>query len=431
MQPSPNSTLLAPPEHIPHKPGRSLDKGSPLRVALIGVSGFAQVHFTMISNAMESSRLKLLAATVINQEEEAEKCSLIGSMGGKLYQDYRQMLQELDGQIDLCFIPTGIHLHTPMTIAALRAGANVFVEKPAAATIQEVNAMQETERRSNQFVAVGYQTMYASETLWMKEAIINGKIGKIKSIKCRGLWPRFDSYYTRNNWAGRLRVGQDWMLDSPFNNAIGHQLNMICFLAGKELSKSAEIANIQAELYRARSIESADTACMRISTNDDISLYFYATHSSSGILNPEITVIGESGEVHWTFQKATLRTANDEVHEINCEQPASLRQQIIPRLAERINNSNAFICGLDIAKAQTLCVNGAHESSSIHEIPAQYIEKINTDGEIKTIVKELDATIQTAFRKEKLFSELGVPWAQSGKLIDLSDYKHFPTFREI
>lgn len=429
MHPISNPTLLPPLGRSPTKPERISSNQAPLRAALIGVSGFANVHFEMISNAIQQGELELLGATVINQAEESEKCTTIKNQGGKVYDDYRLMLQDLEGCIDLCFIPTGIHLHTPMTIAALKAGANVFVEKPAAATIQEVLAMQEAEKRSNRFVAVGYQTMYAPETLWMKEAILQGKIGKVRSIKCRGLWPRFDSYYTRNNWAGRLRVGNDWMLDSPFNNAIGHQLNMICFLAGQEMAKSAEIANIQAELYRARPIESTDTACIRITTTQGTPLYFFVTHSSEAIINPEITIIGESGEIHWTFNKATMRTSNGVNAETQCESSATLRTKIISHLIQRINEPSTFVCGLDIASAQTLCVNGAHESSAIYTIPEAHISRSIVDGEIKVTVAELDSIIEKAFLEEKLFSELNVPWAQPGDLIDLRDYKFFPTFR--
>ena len=52
------------------------------------------------------------------------------------------MLSEFGGKLDLCFIPTGIDLHAPMAIEAMRAGANAFIEKPAAAVIEDIAAMQ-------------------------------------------------------------------------------------------------------------------------------------------------------------------------------------------------------------------------------------------------------------------------------------------------
>ncbi len=402
-----------------------------LRVGLIGLSGFASVHFQMIQRAVASGTVCLLGATVINQDDEVEKCENIRAAGGKIFDDYEEMFRALNGQLDFCFIPTGIHLHARMAIAAMEAGASVFLEKPAATTIQDVRAMQATERATGCFVAVGFQTIYAAETLWMKRAILDGRIGKIRSIKSMGLWPRDDAYYARNNWAGRLRAGEDWMLDSPFNNAIGHQLNMICFLGGTEVEKSAELTGIQAELYQAHSIESADTACMRIETTSDFPLYFYATHSSSSTLDPEIVVEGEHGSIHWTFTEAVLRTDQEGEEVMACQKGDDLRDTIMERVLARRVDDSIFICDLEIAAAHTICVNGAHESSTVHEIPQGSIQRsTDASGRVKTVVRGLDESLTQAFDQGRLLSEIGVTWAVPGQRISLSDYSHFPLFRQ-
>ncbi|MDQ8208459.1 Gfo/Idh/MocA family oxidoreductase [Coraliomargarita sp. SDUM461003] len=402
-----------------------------LRVALVGLSGFAKVHYQMIQRAVACDRICLLGATVINQEDELEKCECIRAAGGDIFDDYEKMFRALNGQLDLCFIPTGIHLHARMAIAAMEAGANVFLEKPAAATIQDVRAIQATERKTGRFVAVGFQTIYASETLWMKQAILDGRIGKIRSIRSMGLWPRDDAYYARNDWAGRLLVGQDWMLDSPFNNAIGHQLNMMCFLGGITVEKSAELAGIRAELYRAHSIESADTACMRIETTTGLPLYFYATHSSSTQVDPEIIIDGELGSIHWTFTEVALSTDQGEETILACQFGDELREVIIERLLARSVDDSVFICDLEIAAAHTICVNGAHESSEVHNIPPDFIQRLaDESGSVKTVVVGLDQSLTQAFQQGKLLSEIGVKWAVPGQYIDLSDYSYFPRFRQ-
>lgn len=402
-----------------------------LGVGLVGLSGFAKVHYQMIRQASELGLVRLLGATVINQDVEAEKCQSIRASGGRIFDDYRAMLSAFEGELDLCFIPTGIHMHAPMAIAAMQSGANVFIEKPAAATIQDVRAMQAVERRTGRFVAVGYQTMYASEALWMKEAILSGRIGKIRSIRSMGLWPRDDVYYGRNDWAGRVRVGEDWMLDSPFNNAIGHQLNMICFLAGQQLEETADLVNIQAELYRARPIESADTACMRIETAAGIPLLFYVTHSSQDTINPEIIVEGEGGSIRWTFEEVVLRTNDGREETLACQVGEDLRATIMDRLVSKLADASVFVCDLDIAAAQTICVNGAHESSQVHDIPERVIRRYTEiSGGVRTVVTGLDEIISRAYEEEVLFSELGVDWSRSGEVIPLSGYDHFPKFRE-
>ena len=108
--------------------------------AIIGVFGFGRVHYNDLKNYAEKGILKVIAATVINPDEEPEKCEWLKKHGTKMYTDWTVMLEDFDNKIDICFIPTGIAIHAPMSIAAMKAGANVFVEKPIAATVQ--NAIQ-------------------------------------------------------------------------------------------------------------------------------------------------------------------------------------------------------------------------------------------------------------------------------------------------
>ncbi len=126
-----------------------------ITASLIGVSGFGATHYNDLLRQMERGTLRLLAATVINQEEEAEKCARLQALGVTLFTDYQAMSAQFQGQIDLCFIPTSLHLHAPMAMAAMRAGANAFIEKPAAATIQDVRAMQSASYKPSSAVLSG------------------------------------------------------------------------------------------------------------------------------------------------------------------------------------------------------------------------------------------------------------------------------------
>ena len=198
-------------------------------VCIIGVSGFGRVHYEMLLNEHAAGTVEIVGATIINQDEEAEKCAHLRALGCRIFDDYEAMLRALAGKAELCLIPTGTPLHKTMTIAALKAGMHVYVEKPAAGCIQDVRAMQQASCAADKLVAVGYQHMYAPSTLEIKRQILDGLIGKVEAIKCRVLWPRGHDYYQRNNWAGRLRVDDTWVLDSPFNNAVAHELMMMLF----------------------------------------------------------------------------------------------------------------------------------------------------------------------------------------------------------
>lgn len=400
--------------------------------ALIGVSGFGATHYRDLLRAMDRGILRAVAATVINPDEEADKCAVLRDRGCQLYTDWREMLAAHRGKLDLCLIPTGIHLHAPMTVAALEAGANVFVEKPAASTIQDVRAMQNAARKAERFVAVGFQRMYDPFTLELKAAILEGKIGRLQSLKVWGRWPRLDSYYARNRWAGRLRLVDDWVLDSPFHNALSHHLMLICFLAGAELLRCAHPVSVEAELYRGHDIPSADTACLRIQTEEGPQLYFFATHCSAADddLGPEITIRGERGSIFWDqtdgVERAVIACENGWRRELrSMDHEHAIRDLILERLAARVRGEQPFLCSLDLAAVQVLCANGAYESSSIHTVDAKHLSRFPIAGSVQTVIAGVDEAVMEGFTQEALFSELGMPWARPGTCVSLTDYNHF------
>ncbi|WPJ95178.1 Gfo/Idh/MocA family oxidoreductase [Coraliomargarita algicola] len=397
-----------------------------LAVALVGVSGYGNAHYKLIKRAAERGLFQLKAATIINQAEEAEKCSEIESMGGRIYDDFARMLTDFKDKIDLCFIPTGIHHHAEMTRLALNAGANVYVEKPAAATIQLVNSMLDAEANSDQFVAVGFQHVYDPAARWVKQSILDGAIGQIHSIKSRALWPRSKSYYSRNNWAGKLQLASECVLDSPFNNALAHPLNLMCFFAGEKLHKSAMPQTVQAELYRAYEIESPDTACIRIQTTNGIRMHFYASHSCPSKENPTIEITGASGTILWSMERAQLLRNGIIEAEIPCANFKDMLGIIGESMFKRYSDSSILTCTLEMAKAHTLCVNAAHESSSIHTIPTQYLETIpSPEGEEFISIQNIQSITHQAYQNELLFSELNIPWAKSTTAFQLSNYTSF------
>ena len=98
--------------------------------AIIGISRYARYHLLIALEQMLHGKLRLVAAVVINPEEEAFFCSRLRKLGCQLYRSADAMWQDWSGRIDLCFIPTGIHLHAPMTLQALNAQITRIKRRP-------------------------------------------------------------------------------------------------------------------------------------------------------------------------------------------------------------------------------------------------------------------------------------------------------------
>jgi predicted dehydrogenase len=395
------------------------------RIGLVGISGFGAVHFDEILVLHGEGRLKFDSAVVINAEEEREKCEILKKEGVEIFSSFESFLKQREGKIDLCYIPTGIHLHSEMTLSAISAGMNVLVEKPLAATIQDARAMVEISSKKNKFAAVGFQMVYSRSARTFKEKIISGEIGRLKSVRFSACSPRDKRYYTRNNWAGKLRAGGKWILDSPFNNAVSHHFELMLFLCGEDFAGGAEIASIEAELYRANPIESPDTASIRAYTKSGVEILFITTHACENDYDATIEITGEKGTIKRDSKEIIVR-AKEEVR-IDVESDKIFRKQMHDALLRRLECPSEFICDANLCVPHTLCVNGAHESSDVVALPCDFIAKVEKNGSELSFIKGIEEIVCEAFAKGKLFSELGVSWAKKGKRIELASYTHFPS----
>lgn len=394
-----------------------------IRTCMIGVSGFGRTHYQDLLREVEKKRMQAVGACIINQEEEVEACQTLRNLGCTLFTDYKEMLCNCEA--DLCMIPTGTPLHRPMSIAAVEAGMHVFVEKPVAATVQDAFAMQEAAESCGKFMAIGYQDMYPSHTMQVKRALLAGEIGTIQAIKGWAVWPRPDSYYQRNNWAGKLRIGDTWVLDSPYNNALAHEVMQMLFYAGATERTAATPVAVEAELYRANPIESADTCALRIHTQTGIPIYVFFTHAGEVNGPPHIEIRGDQGTIAWERSDSSkLIWADGSSREWPAE---TIRDSIYDALLARIAGEDTFICDVPLAIQQTKTMNAVHEASPIHTIPNKHCDRKPYKNSTKTVIHGIDRLMRRAFEEETLFSELGgVPWAQPARTFALNNYARFP-----
>ncbi|WP_309380222.1 Gfo/Idh/MocA family protein [Cerasicoccus frondis] len=195
-----------------------------VKIALIGVAGFGSVYHEALRTLQDNGLVQIVAATVINRVVAVKSCHEVEAVGCRIYDDYREMLSAEHGNIDLCAIPTGIALHCRMTIAALQAGCHVLVENPVAGSVEEVYMMIAARDRALRCVFVGFHDLYQKSIMETKKRILAREIGELRSVRVLASWPRPDIFYDRNNWAGKSKVGEDWVYDFSANNALAHFL---------------------------------------------------------------------------------------------------------------------------------------------------------------------------------------------------------------
>jgi predicted dehydrogenase len=105
------------------------------------------------------------------------------------YIDYREMLA--NKEIDAVSVVTMWDQHTAPTLAALQAGKHVFLEKPMASTVADCDAIVAAARAAQGFLMVGHICRFNPRYAAAKEAIAQGRIGKIISMYARRNIPAF------------------------------------------------------------------------------------------------------------------------------------------------------------------------------------------------------------------------------------------------
>jgi predicted dehydrogenase len=318
------------------------------------------------------------------------------------------MLHRHAGQIDLCLIPTGIHWHARMTVAALQAGANVLVEKPLAGSLADASAIRAAEQASGRFVAVGFQDCYDPGTRWLVEALAQGAIGRVESVRFLGVWPRPRAYFLRNNWAGRLQLDGVAVMDSPLNNAFGHfvMLSLLFGGAGDECTVP-EPGGV--ELFRAHDIESFDTAVVNVRTTGGTRLWFGVSHVSNTALEPEIVIEGAAGTAGWRYEtEAWLHGADGRQRRPVLDQHASRRLMMAAAL-QKLRAPATPVCTTAMATRHTRLIDTVHHAAAVTPFPSDLIEWTLLNGATSPVatVHGLDAALRQAFAEQKTLREGG------------------------
>jgi len=398
-----------------------------IRAALVGVSGYGRWHLLMAMEQVILGRMTLLGATVINRREQAGVCRRLERMGVPVFDTFEQMMEALAGRVDLVLLPVGLPWHARMAIAALRAGAHVLVEKPLAPTLAEADAIMAAQAGSGRLVAVGFQDLYVPATHDIKRRLIQGEIGTLRAVVVRGQWPRSSAYFERNNWAGRLRVNDTWVLDSPVNNAYAHFLMLALFWAGSTREAAAEITHLEAELYRVGPIESFDTVCFRAGTAAGGDILFYGTHAGSENLAPEIDLIGDRGAIRWRYEQAYTVTRNGEA-DLVLPVPDQLdtRLSVLDAVLDRLEGRAVRVVEPALAREHTRVVNALHQFFPIHSVDAACVRQDEQADGVHRRIRDVDAVIARCAGRRELFSEGAAPWAvgPAGRQ-SLSGYESF------
>jgi predicted dehydrogenase len=156
-------------------------KAKRYRTALIG-SGWWGMN--ILGEAVASNECEVVALCDVDPSQlktAAEKLSSKTSDQPKHYGDFRELLDKEKPEI--CIVGTPDHWHPLVMIAAVKAGANVYVEKPIGHTIREGRAMVRAARDTGKVVQVGTHRRVSPHNKSGMEFLKSGQAGKIGMVR--------------------------------------------------------------------------------------------------------------------------------------------------------------------------------------------------------------------------------------------------------
>ncbi len=156
--------------------------GRKYRTALIG-SGWWGMN--ILREAMGSGRITVTALCDVDENVLTNAADRVKSDSGdqpKTYKDYRELLEKEKPEIVI--IATPDHWHALQSIAAAKAGAHIFVEKPTGHTVNESRAMVKAVRAAGITAQVGLHRRIGPHHVAAMNFLKSGAVGKVGMVRC-------------------------------------------------------------------------------------------------------------------------------------------------------------------------------------------------------------------------------------------------------
>jgi predicted dehydrogenase len=123
------------------------------------------------------------------------------------YKDFRKMLDRND--LDAVIVATPDHWHALLTIAACKAGKDVYVEKGLSSTVREGRVAVDTARKTKRIVQVGAQERSGDHFAKAVKLIHDGELGSIRRVTANWTRNMMPGFKARQLKAG-LTDALDW-----------------------------------------------------------------------------------------------------------------------------------------------------------------------------------------------------------------------------
>jgi UDP-N-acetyl-2-amino-2-deoxyglucuronate dehydrogenase len=255
---------------------------SKMRFALVGCGKIARKHAHVIHHYVDEAAIGgFVDLDIARAREFSEK------YGAPAFSSVGEMMRTIGEQIDVLSVLTPSGAHAANVLDLIKYGRPLVVEKPLALRLDDADRMIEACDAHRVKLFVVHQNRYNLPILKAREALQQGRFGRLVLGTVRLRWTRDQAYYDSEPWRGT------WAHDGGvFMNQAVHHIDMLSWFMG-----NAECVRSLASTRLAR-IETEDTgvAVIRYSSGA-LGVLEATTATRPNDLEGSISILGEKGSV--------------------------------------------------------------------------------------------------------------------------------------
>jgi predicted dehydrogenase len=253
-----------------------------LAFALVGCGSIAKKHAHVLSEYLEDARIGAFVDLDLSRARE-----FAARYGAPAFSSIQEMMRDVGDDIDVFSVLTPSGAHCANVIELSEYGRPIVVEKPLALRLDDADRMIEACDAHGVKLFVVHQNRYNPPIVKAREALEQGRFGRLVLGTVRLRWTRDQAYYDSASWRGT------WAHDGGvFMNQAVHHIDMLSWFMG-----SAESIRSMAATRLVR-IEAEDTGVAIIRYNSGALGVLEATTATRPTdLEGSISILGEKGSV--------------------------------------------------------------------------------------------------------------------------------------
>ena len=222
-------------------------------------------------------------------------------------------LLEKEKSLQVASICTPNYLHAPQSVQCLQAGLHVLCEKPLAISVADGEQMIKTATETGNKLFVVKSTRYNPVIQSLKQALTEGRLGKIYSFQLSCFWNRPPAYYT-GGWRGTLEKDGGTLFTQ-----FSHYIDVLYWLLGEV----KDCRTIRRNFAHEGAIAFEDTGVVILEmVNDAVGTINYSVNAFSKNMEISLTLIGETGTVKVAGEYLN-KLAYQDISGYRIEEPAS------------------------------------------------------------------------------------------------------------